>query len=55
MTDSTVSVTVPARLHLGFLDLDGGLGRRFGSLGMALDGPSRGVRTPNGRPSTCAG
>jgi beta-RFAP synthase len=40
MTDSTVSVTVPARLHLGFLDLDGGLGRRFGSLGMALDGPS---------------
>jgi beta-RFAP synthase len=40
MTDSSVSVTVPARLHLGFLDLDGGLGRRFGSLGMALDGPS---------------
>ena len=24
-----VTVTVPARLHLGFLDLDGGLGRRF--------------------------
>ncbi len=25
----------PARLHLGFLDLNGGLGRRFGSLGLA--------------------
>lgn len=34
-----VSVTVPARLHLGFLDLEGGLGRRFGSLGITLDGP----------------
>lgn len=34
-----VSVTVPARLHLGFLDLNGGLGRRFGSLGIALDAP----------------
>ncbi len=28
----------PARLHLGFLDLNGGLGRRFGSLGLAIDG-----------------
>jgi beta-RFAP synthase len=34
-----VAVTAPARLHLGFLDLDGGLGRRFGSLGIALDRP----------------
>jgi beta-ribofuranosylaminobenzene 5'-phosphate synthase len=31
-----VSVTVPARLHLGFLDLNGGLGRRFGSVGIAI-------------------
>ena len=31
-------MTVPARLHFGFLDLHGGLGRRFGSFGMALDG-----------------
>ena len=36
---SGVSVTVPARLHLGFLDLEGGLGRRFGSLGITLEGP----------------
>jgi beta-ribofuranosylaminobenzene 5'-phosphate synthase len=33
-----VTVAVPARLHLGFLDLDGGLGRRFGSIGVAISG-----------------
>jgi beta-RFAP synthase len=36
---SRVTVTVPARLHLGFVDLNGGLGRRFGSLGIAIDTP----------------
>jgi len=35
---------VPARLHLGFLDLEGGLGRRFGSLGITLDGPCTRLR-----------
>jgi len=34
----TVVVSAPARLHLGFLDLNGGLGRRFGSLGLAIEG-----------------
>ena len=33
-------VHAPARLHFGFLDLHGGLGRRFGSLGLALDAPA---------------
>jgi beta-ribofuranosylaminobenzene 5'-phosphate synthase len=33
-----VAVTVPARLHLGFFDLHGGLGRRFGSIGVAISG-----------------
>jgi len=33
-----VTVTAPARLHLGFLDLNGGLGRRFGGIGMAIAG-----------------
>ena len=33
-----VSIAVPARLHLGFLDLNGGLGRRFGSIGLAISG-----------------
>jgi beta-RFAP synthase len=32
-----VRVLAPARLHLGFLDMNGGLGRCFGSLGLALD------------------
>lgn len=31
-----MTVSIPARLHLGFLDLDGGLGRRFGSIGVAI-------------------
>jgi beta-ribofuranosylaminobenzene 5'-phosphate synthase len=34
-----VTVSVPARLHVGFVDLNGGLGRKFGSLGIALDAP----------------
>jgi beta-ribofuranosylaminobenzene 5'-phosphate synthase len=35
----SVTAIAPARLHLGFLDLNGGLGRRFGSLGLAIDHP----------------
>jgi beta-RFAP synthase len=35
-----VSVTATARLHLGFLDMNGGLGRKFGGLGLALDAPA---------------
>src|SRR5258708_31303702 len=34
----TVSVTAPARLHLGFLDMNGSRGRRFGSVGFTLEG-----------------
>ncbi|MFO1057184.1 MAG: beta-ribofuranosylaminobenzene 5'-phosphate synthase family protein [Dongiaceae bacterium] len=45
-----VVVTAPARLHLGFLDLDGGLGRRFGSLGIALDRPVTRVAAWRGGP-----
>jgi beta-ribofuranosylaminobenzene 5'-phosphate synthase len=33
-----VRVSAGARLHLGFLDPGGDLGRRFGSLGLAIDG-----------------
>ncbi len=32
-----VWVTTTARLHLGFLDFNGDLGRRFGSIGLAID------------------
>ncbi len=35
-----IRVTAPARLHFGFIDLHGGLGRRFGSLGLAIDRPA---------------
>jgi beta-ribofuranosylaminobenzene 5'-phosphate synthase len=35
---SSVTVSVPARLHLGFMDLNGGLGRRFGGIGLAITG-----------------
>jgi beta-RFAP synthase len=33
-----VSVSAPGRLHLGFLDPSGSLGRAFGSLGVVIDG-----------------
>ncbi|WP_077034775.1 beta-ribofuranosylaminobenzene 5'-phosphate synthase family protein [Pelomonas sp. KK5] len=33
-----ISLHAPARLHLGFLDPAGTLGRRFGSLGLVIDG-----------------
>lgn len=33
-----VVVRAPARLHLGFLDPSGSLGRRYGSLGLVVDG-----------------
>jgi len=34
----TVTLRAPGRLHLGFLDPSGSLGRRFGSIGVVIDG-----------------
>ena len=34
----SILVRAPARLHLGFFDLNGSYGRRFGSLGLAITG-----------------
>jgi len=34
----SVNVRAPARLHIGFVDLNGSLGRRFGSAGLTLEG-----------------
>lgn len=34
---SKVTVIAPARLHMGFIDLSGALGRHFGSIGLALN------------------
>lgn len=39
-----VRVAAPARLHLGFIDMNGGLGRRFGSLGLTIDAFTTRVR-----------
>ncbi|TJV01967.1 MAG: GHMP kinase, partial [Mesorhizobium sp.] len=36
---NSVTIQVPARLHLGFLDLNGDTGRRFGSVGLPLSEP----------------
>jgi len=35
-----VAVRAPARLHLGLIDMNGSLGRRFGSIGLAVDRPA---------------
>ena len=37
MSSSSIYIEAPARLHLGFLDLEGSLGRRFGSVGLTLN------------------
>lgn len=39
VTNDGALVCCTSRLHLGFIDPDGTLGRRFGSLGLTLDGP----------------
>lgn len=38
-SQAAIRVTAPARLHLGFLDLNGALGRRYGSIGLAVNQP----------------
>jgi beta-ribofuranosylaminobenzene 5'-phosphate synthase len=48
-------VSAPARLHLGFLDLNGGLGRRYGSIGLALDEPSTDVSVARADETTASG
>ena len=35
-----ITVKSTARLHMGFFDLHGGLGRKFGSIGLSLNAPS---------------
>lgn len=34
-----IKVESTARLHMGFFDLHGGLGRKFGSIGLSIDAP----------------
>lgn len=35
----SVTITTSSRLHMGFFDLNGSLGRRFGSIGLSLEAP----------------
>lgn len=51
----SIRVRAPARLHLGFLDLNGGLGRRFGSLGLAIDAPATAIAVRRAETLVCAG
>ncbi len=50
-----VEVEAPARLHLGFLDLHGGLGRRFGSIGLTIDSLATRLRAQRARDVTASG
>ena len=40
LAQQSVVVTTSSRLHMGFFDLNGGLGRRFGSIGVSLKSPA---------------
>ena len=61
MSDSTadhspwIVVEAPARLHVGFIDLNGGLGRCFGSLGLTLDGVVTRLRLRRAESTTASG
>jgi beta-ribofuranosylaminobenzene 5'-phosphate synthase len=50
-----VRVVAPARLHLGFLDMEGGLGRRFGSLGLTVEGIATSLRVEKAAETAVAG
>jgi beta-RFAP synthase len=52
---NSVTVHVPARLHLGFLDLNGDAGRRFGSVGLPLSEPETVVTLSHARETTIDG
>lgn len=44
-----VTVTTTARLHMGFVDLNGSKGRMFGSLGVALNAPATRLTVARGK------
>ncbi len=54
-TATALQVRAPARLHMGFVDLDGSLGRRFGSVGLTLDGLFTTVRVSRSDTLTVTG
>ncbi|WP_454916479.1 beta-ribofuranosylaminobenzene 5'-phosphate synthase family protein [Xanthobacter sediminis] len=52
---AALTIRAPARLHLGFLDLGGALGRRFGSLGITLERPVTAVTVARAEADSAAG
>jgi beta-ribofuranosylaminobenzene 5'-phosphate synthase len=50
-----VIVEAPGRLHLGFLDLHGGLGRIFGSVGLTLEGIATAVAAQHAPADSASG
>lgn len=54
-TSATLRITAPARLHLGFLDLNGKIGRRYGSIGIAIDRPSTELQITRARENAVTG
>lgn len=56
-SDGTTAVRViaPARLHLGFLDLNGDLGRKYGSIGLSIETPHTDLRIAHARMNEAIG
>lgn len=54
-TSPVIRVTAPARLHLGFLDLNGALGRRYGSIGLAIDRPATSLTLTQAEKNSASG
>jgi len=52
---NSVTIKVPARLHLGFLDLSGDAARRFGSLGLPLSEPETVITLSHARENSAEG
>lgn len=51
----TLHVIAPARLHLGFVDLNGSLGRKYGSLGLAINWPHTAIFITQAETSSASG
>jgi len=55
VTSTAIRVIAPARLHLGFLDLNGAIGRRYGSIGLAVNHPSTDLTLTQAREHSASG
>ena len=55
VNSTAIRVIAPARLHLGFLDLNGAIGRRYGSIGLAVNHPSTDLTLTQAREHSASG